>query len=625
MPLTLQVARSLALVFSALVACQSLAEDWPQWRGPNRDNNSSETGLLKTWPEGGPPLEWQVEGIGEGIATVSILQGRIYTVGYQGDSEYAVALNQATGDLLWATRLGPTMRESALMRWLTQRVPTLENEQAYFIRADGELICLNTSNGAELWRKSYIKDFGAAQPGFGFCDYPLVDGDRLICSPGSAEAGLAALHKQTGEVIWKLALPNVTSTDYSAIVAAEIGGVRQYIKASTSGTHGISARDGKLLWTHSGRTQRYSTLAPYVRGNDVLISYGVGLLGLKVIPADEGFKVEQTFDGGQLQVQGFQDRTAIVGDHVYAFQLGGDFICVSRLTGEQLWPIQPAERGAEPAGRSRRGRRGITLGTSPIALLYADGNLIARDPAGGVKLIEASPLRYVEKGSFKIPGHEQALGVTAPVVSGGRLYLRDDNRLSCYDLRAGRSGAAATARKISLRSLSQANQPQRGESGPLRSVFVTTPHDVVNKMLELAKVQKDDVVYDLGSGDGRVVIAAAKTFGCKAVGFEIDEQLVELSRKKAQEAGVGQLVTIEPKDLFTANLTQATVITVYLLSKQLEALAPQLTKLKPGTRIVSHQFAIPGIKTQDVQKLTSAEDGEEHTVYLWTAPVESIK
>jgi cyclopropane fatty-acyl-phospholipid synthase-like methyltransferase len=140
-------------------------------------------------------------------------------------------------------------------------------------------------------------------------------------------------------------------------------------------------------------------------------------------------------------------------------------------------------------------------------------------------------------------------------------------------------------------------------------------------MLELAAVKTSDVVYDLGSGDGRIVITAAKKYGCKTVGYEIDKELVELSHERVKEAGVEQRVNIEHKDIFTVDVSRADVIAVYLLPKQLEALIPQLEKLKPGSRIVSHQFEIPGVKPNKTIEVKSAKDGDRHTIHLWMAPL----
>jgi ribosomal protein L11 methylase PrmA len=176
---------------------------------------------------------------------------------------------------------------------------------------------------------------------------------------------------------------------------------------------------------------------------------------------------------------------------------------------------------------------------------------------------------------------------------------------------------------ITLMAFGQPDGHQPEESRPSRSVFVPTPQDVVEKMLELADVKNTDIVYDLGSGDGRILITAASKYGCKAVGFEIDQQLVQLSRNKVKEASVEPLVTVNQQDLFAADLSDATVITLYLLPEQLKALIPRLMKVKTGTRIVSHQFQIPGIKSHTEITVHSHEDGNEHKLYLWTAPIHS--
>ena len=210
-----------------------------------------------------------------------------------------------------------------------------------------------------------------------------------------------------------------------------------------------------------------------------------------------------------------------------------------------------------------------------------------------------------------------------PVIAGGQLFLRDNNRLFCYDVREDALKTPRPDPKSIGLSIPPAESQEKDRIG-LRSVFVPTPQDVVEKMLELAGVGEKDLVYDLGSGDGRIVIAAAKRYGCRAVGYEIDRELVELSRGNVGKAGAERLVTIEQKDVFTLDVSQADVIAVYLLPKQLEKLIPQLEKLKPGSRIVSHQFEIPGIKPAKVIVADSEEDGDKHTLYLWTMPLKMV-
>jgi tRNA G37 N-methylase Trm5 len=212
------------------------------------------------------------------------------------------------------------------------------------------------------------------------------------------------------------------------------------------------------------------------------------------------------------------------------------------------------------------------------------------------------------------------MGATNPVVAGGRLWLRDDKRLFCYDVRRDALDRPTLATSITLRP----PESKRATSQPTEdnlSVFVSTPRDVVEKMLELAAVKTSDVVYDLGSGDGRIVMTAAQKYGCRAVGYEINRELVHLSRENARKAGLEPLVKFENRDIFTVDLSGADVIAVYLLPIQLEKLIPQLETLKPGSRIVSHQFEIPGINPDRIVTIESNEDGDRHTLNLWTTPL----
>jgi hypothetical protein len=153
-------------------------------------------------------------------------------------------------------------------------------------------------------------------------------------------------------------------------------------------------------------------------------------------------------------------------------------------------------------------------------------------------------------------------------------------------------------------------------------IFVPTPQDVVDKMLELAQVTKDDVVYDLGCGDGRIVVTAAKKYGCKAIGYDVDPQRIKESKENVEKNGVGDLVRIEEKDIFTLDLSKASVVTLYLLPRLNVKLIPQLEKLKPGSRIVSHDFRMKGVRPEKTVTLNSEEDQAEHKIFLWTAPIQ---
>ena len=567
---------------------------WPQWRGPNRDNISLEKGLLKEWPEGGPPPSWRVDGIGEGIAAVSIAGGQVYTLGYLEEGEFVTALDQQIGKRLWMTRIGPKVNENPLMRWLGQRSPTVDRDRLYAVTTGGRLVCLHTRNGRELWSKDYPNDFGSKRPSWGICDYPLVDGDNLICTPGSEQASIVALDKRTGKEIWRTVVPDAGRTAYTAMVVAEAGGVRQYVTFLDRALVGLNASDGRLLWTYdkvANRTANSNT--PLVLGDRLLAGsgYGTGLALLKLTAQDKSVEANEVYFQ-RVGVNTFQDSSLVVGDHLFVGENLG-VTCLDWKTGQRIW-----------TARSRNGE-----------FTYAEDRLYLRDGAGQVSLAEVSSKAYAAKGSFLIPDAVKTRGATSPVIAGGRLYLRDDNKLLCYDIRTTALDQPPTEPKRIVLAVPAAKPANQSRDRTLRSVFVPTPQDIVEQMLKLAEVKKSDLVYDLGSGDGRIVITAAKTYGCRAIGYELDKELVEQSRAKAEMAGVKSLVTIESKDLFTADLRDADVVAVYLLPQQLEKLLPQLETLKAGTRIVSHQFEIPGHKADRTITLESREDGANHTIF----------
>jgi len=585
------------------------AADWPQWRGPNRDNVSSENGLLQQWPDGGPPRLWTAVGLGEGIASVSVAEGKIFTLGYQDESEFAVALNEKSGALGWATRIGPAVAEHSSMRWLTQRTPTVDGARVYATSAGGDLVCLTTRGGRELWRKSYTVDFGANRPTWGFCDSPLVDGERVICTPGGPQAKIVALDKLTGDVIWKSAIPGAENerAAYAALVVAEVGGLRQYVTFLSCGLVAVAAEDGRFLWRYDSVANGVgNSHTPLVRGDHIFCSsgWGKGFALLKLTRDGRNVAANEVYNN-KLFLDGYQDCSALVGDNVYLSIDHGAAISLSLKTGDLAW-------------------KHLISGGGRMAVVSADGCLYYRHTNGTMTLAQPTPVEPVLRGTFSIPDHEPASGVTFPVIAGHRLYLRDNNRLHSYDIRADAlKGPVTGHRVITLEVVAAAartgpapaNAPR--ESRPARGVFVPTPHDVVKEMLDLARVKKTDVVYDLGSGDGRIVISAARDYGCKAIGYEIDPELVTLSREKARADDVEKLVTIEKADVFNVDVSAADVVTLYLLPQQNEKLVPQLKKLKPGSRIVSHQFEIPGMKPDKTVTLESKESGEKHTLFLY--------
>lgn len=603
----------------------AMGGSWPQWRGPNRDNTSPETGLLKEWPETGPPLLWRVDGLGEGIASVSIANGRIYTLGYFEEGEYLTCIDQSTAQRLWLTPVGPKVNENSLMRWLSQRSPTLDGHRLYALTSGARLVCLNTRDGLELWSNSYPDDFGVKRPKWGFCDYPLIDGDWLICTPGGPDASLVALDKRTGKEIWRSVVSDGGSAAYAALVATEVGGVRQYVAFLDKALVGVRAADGKPLWKYEKLSHHFANShTPIVLGDQIVTSngYGTGMALLKLVAKGEEFEVLEQYRN-KFSPDSFQDNGLIDGDRFFTTMDASVLQCIDWRRGEQVWKTRIVG-GVSQSGSSDTVTRGQTQ-VGKIAITWAENHLYLRTSSGEMILADASPKEYVERGRFAIPDAVNGIGATYPVIAGGQLYVRDDNKLLCYDIR---DEAMKLLQTEPLRILLAA--PTGGPLADtrdriLRSVFVPTPTDIVEKMLELAAVKPTEVVCDLGSGDGRIVIAAAKKYGCKAVGYELDKDLVEQSRANAETAGVTQLVTFEHKDLFTADLTDVDVLAVFLLPQQLEKLLPQIEKMKPGSRLISHQFKIPDIAPDKTIQMVSSAEGTNHAVHSWTLPLKNAK
>jgi outer membrane protein assembly factor BamB len=592
--------RLILLIFVAAAPAASLSAQtgayWPQFRGPDRSNVAKDTGLLKKWPKDGPPLVWKVTNLGTGYAPVSIAEGRIYTLAYRDAKEYLVALDRGTGKEVWATLLGAA-REEGVMQFLFQRQPVIDGERLYAFSRNAELFCLDLDAGQILWRKDYRKDFQGRSSSFGWNDNPLVDGDRLICTPGSKDATLVALNKHTGSVKWKAIVPEGDKPAHSPVVVTEVGGIRQYVQLLSRGLVGIAAKDGKFLWRYNRASNGTANVAaPIVHGEHVFVTsgYGVGSALLKLRASDGDIKAEEVYFTKNLQ--NLNGGIVLVGDHIYGSRTGfsGPLTCLELKTGNLAWEEKKSICGG---------------------VVAADGHLYCRHPNGLITLVEATSRGYREKGRFMQPERSKLPTWTFPVLAGGRLYVRDQAVLLCYDLRADRP------------AIPKAPEPRQADKQARLpdAIFVPSPQDVVEKMLELAKVKKEDVVVDLGCGDGRIPVAAAKKYGCKAIGYDIDEECVKLSVANVKKNKVDDRVRIIQEDVFKVDLSQADVVTLYLLPHLNVKLIPQLEKMKPGARIVSHAFDMKGVVPEKEITYTSKEDEVERKLYLWTLPLKKEK
>lgn len=394
--------------------------EWPQWRGPNRDGVSSATGLLSEWPEEGPPLAWTGKGLGRGMAGVSVANGRIYTMGKRaGQGVCMIALNVENGEEVWATPIDSDDDPTG--------TPTVDGDRVYAVTYNGVLACAEAATGRVVWKKSFVDDFGSEVPRWGFSESPLIDGDVVVCTPGADDALIVALDKATGETKWATKLPQELKkrghggAGYASIVIGEGAGVRQYVQLFGNGVIGVATADGTPLWGYDRIANGTANIpTPIVRGDYVFVStgYGAGTALLKLERTAEGVKSSEVYFHSGKEMQNHHGGMVLVGDHVY-FGNGhnqGLPICVEFLTGKVAWgPV----RGP---------------GSDSAAVLYADGNLYFRYQNAVMALIEATPEGYHLKSSFELPSHLDN-SWPHPVIADGRLYLRDQDVLMCYDVR----------------------------------------------------------------------------------------------------------------------------------------------------------------------------------------------
>jgi outer membrane protein assembly factor BamB len=407
------------LVVTSLLGLPSLqAEDWPQWRGPNRDGISTETGLNTDWPVGGPPLLWQATGLGDGYSTPAVVGDRLYLLGSEGiDDEYVHALSTEDGQTIWSVRIGKVGNPDQDPNYPGARsTPTVEGDLLYVLGSDGDLVCMEAEGGNIRWRKNVREAFGG-QPGrWAYSESPLIDGDVLVCSPGGAEATLVALNKSDGEVIWKAPLEQADEAGYASIVIAEMDGTKQYVQFMQNGVVAVHAETGKFLWRYD-RTAQGSPAnipTPVVSGNKVFSATGRGGAGLVQVIAENGdFRVEEVYYSPGLPTS--LGGTVLVDGHLYGTREA--VMCVEFESGEIKWQDR---------------------GIGPGSLCFADGHLVIHGENGDVALIEATPEAYREKGRFTPPNAPDRGGSRAwshPVISHGKLYIQDFGSVWCYDLR----------------------------------------------------------------------------------------------------------------------------------------------------------------------------------------------
>jgi outer membrane protein assembly factor BamB len=394
-----------SILIGCLAATCAVAADWPQWRGVHRDGIAPETGLLDSWPKGGPPLVWKTHGLGEGYASAAISAGRLFIQGQQGDREFVLALDARSGKELWRSPTGIPFKESR--GYGPRGTPTIDGDRLYALAADGMLVCLDTATGRRLWGFNVVDRFHSHVLHWGMSESPLVEGDRVIVTPGAYGAAVVAFDKMSGQVLW---MSQSDQAGYSSAMTYDADGSHALVVFTGAAAIGLDFTTGTLLWRYERVANHTANIAtPIVHDGEIFLSsdYGTGCALLK--PAAHGNPAELYFN---KEMRNHYSTSVLVGDYLYGFS-SSILTAMKFQTGEVAWRDRSVGKGS---------------------LIYADGKLYVLGEEGVVGLVEATPESYREKSRFEIskggfPTWSQ------PVIANGMLYLRDQDNLYCFNVK----------------------------------------------------------------------------------------------------------------------------------------------------------------------------------------------
>jgi len=420
--------RPLAFLFALIVFANgagfSLGEDWPTFRGAQRTSVSTDKNLLKSWPEQGPKLVWETKGAGRGYASITVAGDQLFTLGdglstTKDKDEYLTCFDRKSGKQLWATKTGPAWEEMQPDWHSSRSTPTVDGGMVYVVAPKGVLVACNTADGKEVWRKNLIDEIGGKKDDpWGYSESVLIDGDKLVCTPGGDKSTMVAFNKKTGEIIWKSARPGDIGAGHASIVISEVGSTRVYVQTTGSGAIGVSAKDGKMLWSYPIDKTTAVIPTPIVKNDLVFFSVGYGRGGalLKQIAGDNSDVTIKEIYGLDTKLGNKHGGVVLIGDYLYGDSDDrGTPFCADLMTGEIKW------KGRGPG----KGSAVVIGGGDMLYIQFQDGTMA---------LVKADPKEYSIVSQFKIPGSGDRPSWAHPVIVDGKLFVRSQDKLLCYDI-----------------------------------------------------------------------------------------------------------------------------------------------------------------------------------------------
>jgi outer membrane protein assembly factor BamB len=399
--------------------------DWPQWRGPDRDGHAIGKNLLTDWEKSPPKLLWRIDGMGQGYSSVAVADGFVYVLGNDNSAQNVLAIDESGKSIAWKTPITETVPQHYAKG--SRCTPSIDGDYLYAISSNGGIACLKRNDGSIVWQKDFKQEWnGRMMSVWGFSESPLVDGDLVLCTPGGEDAEVVALNKLTGDEVWRCPDPggpkgNV-GAGYASIVISHAAGVKQYVQLVGRGVIGIRATDGKLLWSYNRIANGTGNIPDPLCFDDYVFcstGYGTGAALLKITGTGSNLKAEEQYFLDSKTFQNHHGGMIRVGDYIYAGHGHGQGfpICIEWKTGKVAW--RNDVRAKDRSGSA--------------AVAYADGHLIFRYESGNVMIFEANPKEFRPTGNFR-PDYVQNPSWSHPVVADGKLYLREQNVLMCYDL-----------------------------------------------------------------------------------------------------------------------------------------------------------------------------------------------